>query len=373
MVFAVAPSSATFERDDAAEGRGGVGGVGGFVGVRTAGAFGDAAGVGVFDDHAGRRFELAYAFPRGVGVGEIVVAELLALQLRERGERARHRPEIAIERAVLMRVFAVAQIHHFDEVAVVLRREQRKAAVVLDRRQIVADERVVLRDTVERGDRQREAGLRGQRAEIGVEFFEDAGVLRRIGGDRDAGVVFRGGSQHRGAADVDVLDDLVHRAVRIRRHRFERIQVQYQQIDRTDAVFGHHRVVDAGAPEQTAVDQRMQRFHAAVHHFREAGEVADIAHLQAGVADDFGGAAGGQQFDVARGERTREVEQTGLVGHGQQRASDRHRGAGQRGRGHERRQCGKTRLYAVGHERVAHAWSVLPVSGSTGRPAQPSP
>jgi hypothetical protein len=111
-------------------------------------------------------FELAHAFPGGVGIGEVVVAELLALQLGEGRERARHRPQVAVERGLLVRVLAVAQVHHLDEVAVVLCREQRQRAIVLDRRQVVADEGVVLGDAVEGGHRQREARLRRQRAVV---------------------------------------------------------------------------------------------------------------------------------------------------------------------------------------------------------------
>ena len=57
-----------------------------------------------------------------------------------------------------------------------------------------------------------------------------------------------------------------------------------------------------------------------------------------------GGAAGGQQFDAARGERAGQFDQAGLVGNGQQRAADLHRGpAGGRkscGDGCSRGSCG---------------------------------
>ena len=86
----------------------------------------------MFDDHTRRRFELAHAFPGGVGVGDVVVAELLALQLVEGRERAWHRPEVAIEGGVLVRVFAVTQVHHLDEIAVLLCREQGPGAIGLN-------------------------------------------------------------------------------------------------------------------------------------------------------------------------------------------------------------------------------------------------
>ena len=159
-----------------------------------------------------------------------------------------------------------------------------------------------------------------ERAAVGVQFRDEAGVLRRIGGDRDAGEVLGRAAQHRRAADVDVLDDLVQGRVRIRRHPLERIQVQHQQVDRRDAVFGHHRIVGAGAAEQAAVHDRVQRLHPAVHHFREAGGLADVLHREPGLAQGLRGAAGREQFHAVRGQRAGEVDQSGLVGHGQQRA-----------------------------------------------------
>ena len=84
----------------------------------------------------------------------------------------------------------------------------------------------------------------------------------------------------------------------------------------------HHRVVGAAAAEQAAVHHRVQRLDPAVHHFGEAGDVADVAHRQARVAQRFGGAAGGEQFDAQRGQGAREVDQAGLVGNGQQGPAD---------------------------------------------------
>ena len=312
------------EGEDAAEGRGRIGRVRGFVGVGAIRTHGGAARVRMLDDDAGRPLELAHAFPGGVGVGDVVVAQFLALQLGEGRERARHRPQVAVERRLLVRVLAVAQVHHLDEVAVTLAGEQRQRTVVLHGGQVVADEGVVLGDAVERGDRQRETRLRGQRAVVRIEFGQQSRVLRRIGRDRDMGEVLRRRAQHRGAADVDVLDDVVERAVRIHRHPFERIQVQHQQVDRGDAVFGHHRIVLAASTEQPAMHLRVQGLDAAVHDLGEAGQVGNVPDRQAGLADRLGRTARGQQFDAARRERTGEVDQARLVGDGQQRAAHGH-------------------------------------------------
>ena len=65
---------------------------------------------------------------------------------------------------------------------------------------------------------------------------------------------------------------------RLRDGRLERIEVDHEKIDRRDAVRRHRgcmlRIV--AHREQAAMHLRMQRLHPAVHHFRKAGELADV-------------------------------------------------------------------------------------------------
>lgn len=72
--------------DDAAEGRDGVALQRPGIGGRQIAAHGDAAGVGVFDDDAGRGLELGDQLIGGVGVGDVVVAQFLALRLPGMGD-----------------------------------------------------------------------------------------------------------------------------------------------------------------------------------------------------------------------------------------------------------------------------------------------
>ncbi len=64
------------------------------------------------------------------------------------------------------------------------------------------------------------------------------------------------------------------------------------------------------AGQDAAVHLRVQGLDAAVEHFREAGVVADFGDRQAGVAQQLGGAAGGQQLDALGGEALGEFEDT---------------------------------------------------------------
>src|SRR5690606_28903917 len=64
------------------------------------------------------------------------------------------------------------------------------------------------------------------------------------------------------------------------------------------------------------------RLDAAVHHFGEAGEIGDLAHRQAGIADQLVRAAGRYQLDTSRAQPAREVGHAGFVEYRKQRPPD---------------------------------------------------
>jgi len=151
--------------------------------------------------------------------------------------------------------------------------------------------------------------------------LEHFGVVGRIDDDGDVLVVLRRRAQHRRTADVDVLDGLGESAIGLRGDPLERIQVDHQQVDRADAVLGHHGFVDAASAEQAAVHERMQGFDAAVHDLREAGQGADLGDLEFRVTQRSCGAAGRDEPDTECVETAREVGEAGLVGDAQQGAA----------------------------------------------------
>ena len=309
------------EGDDAAEGRGRVGGVGAVVGGEEVLRHGHAAGVGVLDDHAGRLVELLHAFQCGVGVGEVVVAELLALEEPGGGDDAHRRAALDVERTALVRVLAVAQLAGEVELQVQRARPLRGLRFVLDARgephahlAVVAGGMGVALGGIA-------AALRGGGA-AGGEGLEEAVVVGRVGEHRDAGVVLRRRAQHGRSADVDVLDGVLVRAIGLRDRRFERVEVHHQQVDGFDAVLGHDRVIGAGAAEQATVHFGVQGLDAAVHDLREAGDRRDVGDGETGLAQGLRRAAGGEQDHALRRERLRQRQQAGLVGNGQQGPAD---------------------------------------------------
>ena len=220
----------------------------------------------MFDDNAGRRalrIEFRDAFVGSVGVVDVVVGKLLALQL-SRGRHAKAFSGRAIERRALMRVLAIAQrLDQFSAEGAIVRRVvvQRVREPVRDRGIVSRGPRIGLR-------RQFFPQLQRNHAAVARHLAEYFFVVGRIDNHGHVHVVFGGGADHCRAADVDVLDAVVVRSA-FRDRGFEWIEVHHQEIDRLDVVLFHRgEVLFVPADrEQSAMHFRMQRLDAPVHHF----------------------------------------------------------------------------------------------------------
>ena len=273
----------------------------------------------MLDDHHRRILpgKLGGQFERSIGVVEVVVRKLLALQLG----RLRHAGGAGdlrdIDRRRLVRVLAIAQ---------------RIGALEGEREGVGEQGRLVRsggREGEPAGDRgiigggagiglARHAGAESLRGGTAVRFHlgDQRRVIGRIGEDRHEAVVLRRRAHHRRAADVDVLDHFLA-ARALGDGRFEGIEVDHHQIDRADPV-GLHRGDVLGIvaqSEQPAMHSRVQGLHPPVHHLGKAGEFRHILHGKACIAQGLGGAAGADQLDAARREGRAKFSQTALVGH----------------------------------------------------------
>ena len=325
----------TVEGDDAAEGGFAVGCPGQVIGLADA-AFifrhnGNAARIGVLDDNAGRFGEALDAFQRGVGVCNVVVGQLFALQLGGGGDAGLGRCCFLVEGGGLVRVFAVAHVLHFDELAVEGAREggavfcAQGVAGLLDGTQVVGNHAVVGRSVLER--------LQGQIKALGVgqatalERVEDAAVVAGVDHDGNVFVVLGGAADHGRAADVDVLDGVRQGAAGLCYRSGEGVEIDYDHVDGLDAMLGHNGAVDVTATQDAAVDFRVQGLDPAVHHFREAGVVSDFNGLDALLAEQLVGAAGGEDFNALGAQLAGKIDDTGFVRNADQRAAYRQAGS----------------------------------------------
>ncbi len=107
---------------------------------------------------------------------------------------------------------------------------------------------------------------------------------------------------------------------------FERIKIDHHEIDRLDSMFARGRLVllVPAHIEQAAVHFGMQRLDPAVEHFGKAGEGGNAAHFDSGLAEETGGAAGGNDFDALLFELAREIGHAGFIGNGNESAGNFH-------------------------------------------------
>jgi hypothetical protein len=152
---------------------------------------------------------------------------------------------------------------------------------------------------------------------------QQAVIISGFHHNRDIGMVFGGGADHRRTADIDVFDAVIIGLACPHRF-FKRIEIDHQKIDGTDAMGQHRGLMDRIGTDgqQAAVDFRMQGFHPPIHHFRKAGDIRDIENRKAGIPDRLTGATGRYQFDPLLMQGPGEGDQIGLVRDGQQGTGD---------------------------------------------------
>ena len=176
---------------------------------------------------------------------------------------------------------------------------------------------------------QREVGRAAFRRHVGEHRI----VIGRVGHHRDEFVVLRRGADQGDAADIDVLDAVLAAGARCH-HRGKRIEVRHQQVDLADAVLGQGgEVVGPVAPrQQAAMDRRVQGLDPAVEHLRGTGHRGDLRHRQPSLGKRARRVAGRNQRDAMRCQSAGERHDPGLVVDRDQRAADRARPSGRRGR-----------------------------------------
>ena len=282
------------------------------------------AGVLVLQDNHGRLVELASKRPARIGIENIVVGKLLAIELLGIHEAMRVGIGQAIERSALMRVFAIAQVLLLLEVK------------VDDLGGLLAEIGLAIELLVHPSGNRTIVGVRGfehlQRelrtrlarggTVVSTHFLKNGIVGGGLSDHGDALEILRGAAQHRRASDVDVLDAGAEIGARGNR-LFEGIQVHDHHVDHLDAVlFGFGHVLGIVAlREQAAVHHGVQRLHAAVHHFREIRHCIDGRHIDARLGNHLRGAAGrnnlSSEFLV---QSARELNHARFVGHRNQNA-----------------------------------------------------
>ena len=265
---------------------------------------------------AGLIGKFGHQFKRGISIVQIVVAKFLALNLDRIGDTGAGGIGY-IEGRRLVRIFAVTQRLPFlsgesDFIRIIFAQLRRKPR---SHRRIVACGMCIGCG----GQLFAEGGCGG--ALMFLQFAQHRIILRAVGNDGDEIVVFGGGADHGRAADIDILDAGFE--IGAFGDRFTKwIQIDHHQIDRRNIVFFGRllMIFQITALQQPAMNFWMQRFHPPIHHFRKAGVIADLDHLDAGLGQFLGRAAGRENFHAITGQLFGEIDETVFIGNGNQRA-----------------------------------------------------
>jgi len=132
---------------------------------------------------------------------------------------------------------------------------------------------------LERLGRKQPPLLEGEAA--GGHRVEHLGVAVRTGHDRHRGVVLGGGPDHRGAADVDLLDALVRR--RTGEHGLaERVEVGDHQVEGFDAELVElpHVRVESAVGQDAGLHLGVEGLDPSVEALREPGQLLDLGDRQ---------------------------------------------------------------------------------------------
>src|SRR5690606_25664316 len=308
--------------DDATKGRCRVGGKGQVVGLQDVGTDGHATGVGVLDDDTGRVGKGFHTFQRRIGVGHVVVAQFLALELFGGGDTGFFRVALGVESSALVRVLAVTHVLDLHELGAEGAGEVGIVVIRGTPAQVIGNGAIVAGSVLEGVRGEGEAGAGGELAVVVRRLWQNRAAGGGVQNSGDIGVVLGGGANHGRAADVDVLDGGGQVAVRVGHGVLERVQVHHHHIDGVDAVLSHDGVVGAATAQNAAVDFRVQGFDPAIRHFRETGVIGHFGDRYVVFLEQAEGSAGGEQLDAAFGEGTAEIDDAGFITHADQGATD---------------------------------------------------
>ena len=158
----------------------------------------------MLDDHARRRLEGKDAGKRCIRVGDVVERQRLAMKLHGRADRPGRRVRLAIEARSLMWILAVAQLIAIAPAAEVARRQAHLLTFCVARPEPVRDRAVVGSRVSEGAHRKFMAQATGYAAL--VHGVEHSLVVTRVGNNGHARMILCSRPDHRGTADIDVLD-----------------------------------------------------------------------------------------------------------------------------------------------------------------------
>ena len=271
-----------------------------------------SARVGVLHDDCSGLLEVHTDVECLVHVEDVVVGELLTVKLLHLGDGGTLGERICIECGLLVGVLSVPEVHNllgrngegcresaFTEPSVHL--ECNHVVVIGSRDECLCHEpceKRLLKTTV-------------------THLFENRCVLLGCGDDCDGPVVLGGCTNHAGATDIDVLDDVLKIVLVLEYGLLEGIEVDYDHVDGSDSFLrnGTHVLREIPPCEKSTVDHGVEGLDTTVQHLGESSNIRDLDDGNIILFQKFVGSAGGDDLDTECGQIFSKIYDTGLIRH----------------------------------------------------------
>ncbi|MBE5691951.1 MAG: leucine-rich repeat domain-containing protein, partial [Sutterella sp.] len=156
--------------------------------------------------------------------------------------------------------------------------------------------------------------------DLNLDFVEDQLIVGRINDHSNRLAVLRRRADHCRAADVDILNRFLERAVRTRHSLLEGIEIHADDVDRIDAVLLErcHVLGHRTTGEDARMDLGVERLHAAVEHFGESRVVGHFLNVDPFAGEKLRSAAGRKDVVSRLDEAAGELDDARLIRNGEE-------------------------------------------------------
>ena len=246
----------------------------------------------MFNDGAHRFFKVLRKVPRRLQIHDVVIRKLLTLRLT--AIRDPRGGPVGIYGGLLMGILSVTQVGDFLE-----RQLQgpwkcslgrgRGFTVLAHSLQCGRNRRIVGGRGGKSLLRQTPSGIRRQYPTGFLHLRRNHLVVAGRSDDRYVAKIFGGGANHRRPTNVDSFDHLLQLDSGLGGGLLERVEIHHHHVNRLDAVLGDCRLMGWVIPamQNSSVHLWVKRLHPSVKHLGESGQLGNILHCNAAIAQQF--------------------------------------------------------------------------------------
>ena len=147
-------------------------------------------------------------------------------------------------------------------------------------------------------------------------------VIFNIDNRGDKPMILRSSTDHRRAANVDVLDTGI--VISTLCHGFfKRIKVHNQQVDPTNPMLFHCSgvIIIIAQRKQAAMYHWVQCFYTSIHHFWKPRHIRNIAYINSRIANGLRTSTSRKDFNATRAQRFGKINQSSFIRNRNKRAA----------------------------------------------------